>query len=312
MSSTMSADPTLARRRRAVTALAWAVVAAMLATVALSAYMRLVQAGVGCSPWPACFAQGAAAEAGASTGLALARLLHRVVASLVLVLTLLLVLITLATRPRMKAQGASALALLLLTLALAALGVTMRGSTAPPVVLGNLLGGFLMLAVALRLAWPAPAAGRAIAALARLALPLLLLQIALGALLSATRAALVCGGPGQGLDECLRLATGQGSSWRLLDPFDLGHAEHAAAAAQGAWLQLMHRGSALLLLALLAALAVPLWRARRRAAAGVLALLLLVQVLAGGLLLAAPWPLAQVLAHNLSAALLLALLLRLA
>jgi len=44
----------------------------------------------------------------------------------------------------------------------------------------------------------------------------------------------------------------------------------------------------------------------------VLALLLLVQVLAGGLLLAAPWPLAQVLAHNLSAALLLALLLRLA
>ena len=162
----MSADPTLARRRRAVTALAWAVVAAMLATVALSAYMRLVQAGVGCSPWPACFAQGAAAEAGASMGLALARLLHRVVASLVLVLTLLLVLITLATRPRMKAQGASALALLLLTLALAALGVTMRGSTAPPVVLGNLLGGFLMLAVALRLAWPAPAAGRAIAALA--------------------------------------------------------------------------------------------------------------------------------------------------
>lgn len=309
----MSADPTLARRRRAVTALAWAVVAAMLATVALSAYMRLVQAGVGCSPWPACFAQGAAAEAGASTGLALARLLHRVVASLVLVLTLLLVLITLATRPRMKTQGASALALLLLTLALAALGVTMRGSTAPPVVLGNLLGGFLMLAVALRLAWPAPAAGRAVAALARLALPLLLLQIALGALLSATRAALVCGGPGQGLDECLRLAAGQGSSWRLLDPFGLGHAEHAAAAAaQGAWLQLMHRGSALLLLALLAALAVPLWRARRRAAAGVLALLLLVQVLAGGLLLAAPWPLAQVLAHNLSAALLLALLLRLA
>lgn len=309
MSSTMSADPTLARRRRAVTALAWAVVAAMLATVALSAYMRLVQAGVGCSPWPACFAQGAAAEAGASMGLALARLLHRVVASLVLVLTLLLVLITLATRPRMKAQGASALALLLLTLALAALGVTMRGSTAPPVVLGNLLGGFAMFALCLRLALASrdDAAGHGgLRRPAGWALLALLLAIVLGALASATALPPSC----DGWRECLEAARVAGWDWQIVNPWFAPTTGAGPGVLQrDAWLQLLHRGAGLLALLTLLRLDWAAWRQRAHAGTTPLAVLVALELLllASALL---PVGLAQALAHNLAAALLLGWLAR--
>lgn len=307
MLAPMPDDPSPRRRRDLVRALACAVASLMVATIVLSAYMRLTASGLGCAPWPACFVQTVPAQAGeaASQGVAWARLAHRVVASLVLVLTLLLVLATRAARPRAKAELRAALTLLLLTLALAVLGVTMRGSTAPTVVLGNLLGGFLMLAVATRLAWPAPAAPRALATLTGLALALLLVQIALGAMLSASRAAFAC----EGLSSCVELAVGEPWRWSLLDPWN---GEGPTAAARGAWLPLLHRGAALVLLPVLAALAAMLWRARRRAAATTLAALLLVQMLVGGLLATAGWPLPQVLAHNLSAALLLALLLRLA
>jgi cytochrome c oxidase assembly protein subunit 15 len=283
------------------------VAALMVATIVLSAYMRLVQSGLGCAPWPTCFAQGAPAAA----GVALARLLHRIVASVVLVLVILLVLATLTMRPRLRIEGRAAMLLLLLTLALAALGVTMRGSTLPAVVLGNLTGCFLMLAVATRLAWPAAAPAGALATLARVSLLMLLAQIALGAMLSATRTAWGC----DGFASCLQQAAALDWSWRLLDPWSNGSLPQAAtatAAARGAWLQLLHRSAALALLPLIGALALVLWRVRRRGGAAVLAALLVAQLLVGGLLPASGWPLAQVLVHNLSAALLLALLLRLA
>lgn len=305
----MPVDPSLARRQRAIRVLACVVAALMLATAVLSAYMRLAQSGLDCQPWPACFAQAAAgtATADAGAGIALARLAHRVVASLVLVLVVLLVLAALAMRPRLRAEGSAALVLLLLTLALALLGATMRGSTHAAVVLGNLLGGFLMLAVATRLGWPAPAGGGALTALARLSLLLLLLGIALGALLSATRSTLAC----EGFAHCLQQAGAVDWNWRLLDPWSRGVSPESGA-ARGAWLQLLHRGAALALLPVLAALIGALWRAGRRAGGVALALLFALQWLAGSLLPAAAWPLGQVLAHNLSAALLLALLLRLA
>lgn len=313
----MPADPSLERRRRAVRALAWVVAALMVTTIVLSAYMRLVQSGLGCAPWPTCFAQGAPTDAGApaAAGVALARLLHRIVASVVLVLVILLVLATLTMRPRLRIEGRAAMVLLLLTLALAALGVTMRGSTLPAVVLGNLMGGFLMLAVATRLAWPAAAPAGALATLARVSLLMLLAQIALGAMLSATRTAWGC----DGFASCLQQAAALDWSWRLLDPWSNGSLPQAAtatatatAAALGAWLQLLHRSAALALLPLIGALALVLWRVRRRGGAAVLAALLVAQLLVGGLLPASGWPLVQVLVHNLSAALLLALLLRLA
>lgn len=267
----MHAPDSLARRHHAVRMLALCVAALMVVTIVLSATMRLSQAGLGCTPWPACFGQAGAqagAQAVSDTGLALARLLHRALASTVLVLVVVLVLATLAMRPRLVGAGRGALTLLGLTLLLALLGVTMRGSTAVPVVLGNLLGGFLMLAFAVRLGAPVASSIR----WARPGLALLLVQIVLGALISATHATL----------------------------------------ATDAWLQLLHRALAWLLLPVLAMVALALLRRQQPAQACTLAALLVLQLLVGGLLGLAGWPLVQVLAHNLTAALLLAMLLRLA
>ncbi|HNU12279.1 MAG TPA: COX15/CtaA family protein [Rubrivivax sp.] len=302
----MSTEDPLARRLRLVRMLAWALVALMLATVLLSAYMRLWQSGLGCEPWPDCYEQAlrGGGEAAAGAGLALARLLHRAVASLVLVVALLLALATLGVRPRLRREAGLALVLLALTLGLAALGVVARGSTRPPVVLGNLLGGFLMLALALRLAMPA--AARAATRLAWPALALLLLQIALGAMVSATHSTLAC----EGLGDCMQRAQALGGEWSLLDPWR-SLAPGTDAAARGVRLQLLHRLLALLLVPVLLLVALGALRQRRRVAAGALGALLLLQLLVGGLLAPAGWPLAQVLAHNLTAALMLALLLRL-
>lgn len=305
MSSAMPDDRSPSRNAKLVRALAWIVVALMVATVVLSAYMRLRLSGLGCAPWPACYAQATAAplDAAAAQGVEWARLAHRVVASLVLVLSMLLVLAARAMQPPAAGAMRSALVLLALTLALALLGVTMRGSTLPAVVLGNLLGGFLMLALALRLAWPAAPTPPAMRALLLPALVLLLAQIALGAMSSALRGALAC----DDLGSCLQGAAAQPWHPGLLDPWRSDNVT-----TRLAWLQLLHRGLALALLPLLAGLALMLWRALRRGAATVLAALLALQMLLGNLAATAASPLPQVLAHNLSAALLLALLLRLA
>lgn len=304
----MSPEASQARRLRLVRTLAWITVALMLATIVLSAYMRLSQSGLGCAPWPDCYEQTlrGGGDAAAGAGLALARLLHRAVASLVLVLVLVLLLATLGMRPRVWREGGLALALLLLTLGLAALGVAMRGSNLPIVVLGNLLGGFLMLALAVRLAAAVPAQGGTrwawAAALA------LVLQIALGAMVSATHSTLACGG----LGDCMQRAQAIAWDWQVFDPWQTTSSAAADSATRGAWLQLAHRVLALLLVPLILLTAAVALRRRRRRAAAALAALLVLQLLVGGLLAPAGWPLAQVLAHNLTAALMLALLLRLA
>lgn len=76
------------RRLRLLQRLAWACAALMLATISLSAFMRLSQAGLGCADWPACYAQQYANAAG--HGVAAARLAHRFVASATLVLVIVM------------------------------------------------------------------------------------------------------------------------------------------------------------------------------------------------------------------------------
>ncbi|MBK6598884.1 MAG: hypothetical protein IPG25_13730 [Proteobacteria bacterium] len=72
-------------------------------------------------------------------------------ASLALLTALALALLALARRPRNWLVGRPALTLVALALGLSALGIITPGSTAAPVLIGNLLGGFLMVAVAWRL-----------------------------------------------------------------------------------------------------------------------------------------------------------------
>lgn len=150
-----------------VARLAWAVAALMLVVTCASAWLRLATPRPPCSDWPACRAAPvpeavvpagapapAAPDAGADAraapdagGLRAARLVHRVAATTVLLGTIVLV-VALRRRP----GGRAAWILLLLALALSALGIVTPGARAGAVLLGNLLGGLLMLAVAAWLA----------------------------------------------------------------------------------------------------------------------------------------------------------------
>ncbi|HMO46691.1 MAG TPA: COX15/CtaA family protein [Rubrivivax sp.] len=141
--------------RRRLRRLSLAGMLLMLAVVLSSAWLRLAQERPVCSSWPGC--RGAlSADTGAAAApwmgspgvMASVRLTHRVAASAMLPLTIALALLALTRRPRDTATGQRALAMLGLALALAVLGVVTPGSRSPWVLLGNHLGGLLLLALA--------------------------------------------------------------------------------------------------------------------------------------------------------------------
>jgi hypothetical protein len=218
-----SARDPVARRRRLVRRLALLATMLMLTVVAVSAYMRLSQSGLGCDGWPACYGtpsghNPSSLMSRASSGLAWARVTHRVVASAMLVLVLGLVALTARHRPRLRREGRLALAVLLLTLWLAGLGAAMRGVTSPAVVLGNLLGGLATLALCWRLVVVAGAGAAPAPALRRWAwagLLLVLLQAALGGLVDARHAATTC----RYAAECADIVRSAGWDWRVLSPW---------------------------------------------------------------------------------------------
>ncbi|MBI5720278.1 MAG: COX15/CtaA family protein [Burkholderiales bacterium] len=164
----MPPPPQLQPRGTLVPRLALAVVALMVCVVFASAWLRLAQPRVACADWPAC--RGATALEGARAALASrttdraadeslgapqtvqrVRAVHRIAATSALLLVVALVVLLLRERPRRHRLLRPALALLALALALSMLGVVTPGSRALAVLLGNLLGGFLMLAIALAL-----------------------------------------------------------------------------------------------------------------------------------------------------------------
>jgi cytochrome c oxidase assembly protein subunit 15 len=154
----------------------------MLVVVGASAWLRLMSPRASCSDWPACrvAAQGlwlGEAPQSAPEGAGLVRGLHRAAASGVLVLVIALVVLAAraprhtavhptqraaqpagdtpsGARPRGALRPALGLplALLALALALSVLGIATPGSRSALMMLGNLLGGFAMLALALALA----------------------------------------------------------------------------------------------------------------------------------------------------------------
>lgn len=279
----------------------------MLCTVGVSAFIRLAQAEHVCKHWLSC-AGGADISQALSAWVSGARQVHRVLATGFLALALVLALGTRTTGLRHPAR--LALGVLALSLGLAALGIIGRNSTVPAVVLGNLLGGMVTLALCVRLAavaGGAPAPSTRLRGWLRLALLLALLQASLGGLVSAGFAATSCGS----WAECSSAAFAASWDWRFLDPW-LAPGPDALAPLQprGTWLQWLHRAGALLLLAAAAAAA---WRAaleRRRLLALGLAGLLALQLTNGLLMAPATLALPQVLVHNLVSALLLALLAR--
>lgn len=295
--------------------MAWICAVFVLVITSLSAFLRLSKAGLGCEPWPQCYGQELRAQqqgaepAQADTATAAARLAHRVIASTALLLILVMVMTALASRPALWPEGRMTLWLLFLALFLAVLGRWTSDARLPAVTLGNLLGGFAMFAVSVRLALTTAApssttspAPRRLAPWAWLGAAVLMAQVALGGMVSAGQAGLSCPELG-GCDV-------SAGTWQALNPWvepqtDAAQPHHPA----GALVHVLHRAGSLLVVAVLLPLALLAWRSGRRSSAGLILALLGVQAALGVALVAGGLPLSMALAHNMVAALLLAVLL---
>lgn len=297
----MSADD---RRRAVVRGLALAIAALSLLVVAVSAYLRLDAAGVGCADWPACYAQILAGEP-APLHYGAARLLHRIAATAALLLAI--VLVWRCLRPSPLPAARYAVLLLLLMLALSGLGFLSADPRRALVGFLNIVGGLGLVSFAWRTALaaqqeaaPASAPGCRLLTLGGGALTAAVL---LGAWIGATYSAAAC----PSLPGCDGGSLAAG--WQALNPLLQPAAPALPGDAGAAALHLLHRAFALLALLLLGAAA---WRALRRperrpAALALAALLVLVFVM-GLAAVASGLGLWLIVGHGVAAAALLAAL----
>lgn len=286
---------------------AWICTFLVLCIVGISATIRLSAAGLGCEPWPQCYGQAAAASHSFSTELL--RVLHRVSAVVLLPLLLMLIMGGFSRKTERWPQRWTAVMAVAVALFLAVLGRWTAGAKVPAIALGNLLGGFVLLALCLRMAlvgstsWTAPTPSPHLGRWRAVALVLLLLQVALGGLVSSTYSGLAC----TSTSACALPAD---IPWQALDPRRLPSVgTHPwPTHPEGMLLQLLHRSTALLAVAAVIVMVVLLRRCGRPRLAILLLSLLVLELLLAALLVLQGLPLAAAVAHNLTAALLLALL----
>jgi cytochrome c oxidase assembly protein subunit 15 len=294
-----------------------------LILVMVSAYLRLDSSGIGCPDWPDCYARIGAETGVVPTGpqevyqrLAAdsmnpeswATPLHRLAASLLGLCTLGLALLALIRQRRRLI----ALTLLALTVYLAVIGIRSGGLQDPAIVMGNLSGGFLMIAL---LGWlvmtePRRQTVRATAFNLRpwvtVALVLCAVQIFIGGLTSANFAATACASlpdcngsylPGTDLWQAMDL-----SAERVIDQagFAIGGNERAD-------IQRLHRLVSVVLLITVLLMAALAWRAHSdfRRVASTIAVLCVVEVAVGVSAILTTLPIVIAVAHNWLAALLL-------
>jgi len=273
-----------------------------------------------CANWPACY--GSIVQAGGvTTAERGARLAHRLSASAVGIVLLALFAIALAQRPRLSQQALLAgaglsVAALLATIGAITTGYVEDGRLLPAVTVVNLGGGFALLALLALLRQTvaqAPASkprsvptrpARGLALLAGCALAAIIVQIVLGALVSAKFAALAC----PAFPLCVT-EWPPGGLVETLDPFtplEIDASRSIVRPQSLAALHWAHRVGAHVVLLVVLALAVALARARRMREAVALAALVVIQLGLGATAVLASLPLPVVLAHNLGAAALLA------
>ncbi|HEY6510370.1 MAG TPA: COX15/CtaA family protein [Burkholderiaceae bacterium] len=309
-----AAAPTAQRRIALVCALLVLVIAGV------SAFLRLSKVGLGCEPWPACYGQelrtlqrGEVPDAASVQAVALARLAHRILASTALVLVIVLAMAALTRKPVRRGEATLALSLLAVALSLAGLGWFTAGSRVPAVALGNLLGGFVMLALSWRLGVrdvPSTAQRQTHARWAAVALAVVGVQVALGGLLSASHSTFSCSDTSQ----CLRQVALDGWRWQWLDPWREPLFEATSALPvnpQGALVNLLHRAWALLVVLAILPTAWLAWRHGHRGPAAALVSLLVLQFALGLWLAGSGATVAAALVHNLLAALMVGMLARL-
>lgn len=296
----------------------------VIALVSISAYLRLDHSGIGCADWPGCYGNiGTTGTTSATVGDAYERLLadtkrpmswatpaHRLVAS---ILGLLVVAMTFLSIRRRQDRTLSVL-LLSVTVFLAWLGIHSGGLLSPAVVMGNLGGGFLMLAL---LGWmvfrydrPGSNAGHIVRHWTIAALLILVAQIGLGGLTSANFAASAC----QTIPDCH-------GSWLpgadLWTAFDLTREHRVTAAGQvlgGAErtdIHKLHRLVALLTVLAASIAGVLALRAKLGSIGAVVIIVVAIEFAVGVAAIVADLPILVAVAHNWLAAILLLALLRL-
>jgi len=292
--------------------------------ISVSAYLRLDHSGIGCADWPACYGHiGILSEDNATAGATVERLIdetkqqgswatraHRLVASVLGLLILGMALWSLnLRRDRLLSFG-----LLGLTVFLAWLGIYSAGLHSPAVVMGNLGGGFAMLAL---LGWlvfrdttPAANAGPTAKAWTIAALLVLALQIGLGGLTSANFAATAC----QTFPDCY-------GTWLpgsdLVTAFNLNRTHEISASgfvvggAERMDIHKLHRLVAVLTLLMSLAAGVLARRARLGTTAIAVIAIALAEVAVGVAAILTDLPIGIAVAHNWLAAILMLGLLRL-
>lgn len=289
-------------RRRGIRLLALSIFALSLVVVAVSAYLRLDAAGLGCSPWPACYGGILGGEPPA-LHYGLMRLVHRVAASTALLLALILAWRCLRPAPLLPAARHAVL-LLLLMLALAGLGFLSADPRRALVGFLNLVGGLGLVSFSWRVAIAAdtsPTTRRPASLLLDCGLVLLTAAVLLGAWIGASYAAAAC----PTLPFCA--AGGESGALAALDPLRRPTAAAMPGDAGAALLHHLHRGSALLAVLLLTTACIAAIRAKQRRGAAIAAIALLSATFAAGAAaIASDLALLPTLAHGIAAALLLA------
>ena len=316
----------------------WLVTATLvlaLAVIALGAYTRLTDAGLGCPDWPGCYgrltppvhdthiaaAQARFPDAQIDPFKARNERVHRYLAGL---LGLWVLAIFIVSRRLPRGRGGRGLATLLLALVVfqAALGMwTVTMNLMPVVVVAHLFGGFALLALLALLRFelrpdppallqPAEPRLARLLPLAWLAFAVLLAQIALGGWTSANYAAAVC----YQLPFC---ESGWSAQFSLRAAFSLplGHETYEFGVLPyeaRMSIHVLHRIGALVATGVLASLVLLCWRhaagARLRRLTAAVGVLLALQVTLGLINVIGQVPLFNAVAHNLTAACLLATL----
>lgn len=312
--------------------LAWAATALALVVIVAGAWVRLTDAGLGCPDWPGCYGMAtwpsstehvdrANEEWGhvrmVESGKAFREMFHRYLAGFLGLVILGLAFLAWSNRSRPSQPLILPLVILGLVIFQAALGMwTVTLLLKPAIVTAHLLGGMATFALLLWLSLSCsprrhpptlPARGQQAAVI--VALVVVCIQIALGGWVSTNYAALACSGfpncngqwlPATNFAEGFRIWRGIGVD------YEGGVLDEPARVA----IQLVHRLWAIVVVAIIGWLLVRLWRTEDlRKFAAITGTVLLAQISIGIYNVTGGLPLANAVAHNGMAAVLLGVLL---
>jgi cytochrome c oxidase assembly protein subunit 15 len=292
--------------------------------VVFGAFTRLTDSGLGCPDWPGCYGEAhpfaaseqiAAAEAAQPSGpvtqhKAWIEMVHRYLAMAVGAVILVIAAMSLRARRELPFAIGWPLATLAWVIVQGLFGrFTVTLKLYPAIVTLHLLGGLILLGLlafqAERYRGRSLALGSGARALLAVALPLLLVQVLLGAWVSTNYAVLAC----RGFPQC------NGQWWPTGMDAEQGFTilRHLGRAGEGGFLPAQalvaihwaHRVFALVLVSVLLLLGAALWRQAggvARAAAQALLGLTALQVATGAANVVLHWPLVAALMHTAGAA----------